>query len=56
MGTMFIKTRRKTKTEMVEPSGRGLKEMKMRNRTERRCKDRGLWNEIVKQAKTHPGL
>jgi hypothetical protein len=26
MGTMFIKTRRKTKTEMVGPSGRGLKE------------------------------
>jgi hypothetical protein len=26
MGTMFIKTRRKTKTAMVEPSGRGLKE------------------------------
>jgi hypothetical protein len=26
MGTMLIKTRRKTKTEMVEPSGRGLKE------------------------------
>jgi hypothetical protein len=26
MGTMFIKTRRKTKTEMVEPSGRELKE------------------------------
>jgi hypothetical protein len=26
MGTMFIKTRRKPKTEMVEPSGRGLKE------------------------------
>jgi hypothetical protein len=26
MGTMFIKTRRKTKTEMVESSERGLKE------------------------------
>jgi hypothetical protein len=26
METMFIKTRRKIKTEMVEPSGRGLKE------------------------------
>jgi hypothetical protein len=26
MGTMFIKTRRKTKTEMVGPSGIGLKE------------------------------
>jgi hypothetical protein len=26
MGTMFIKTRRKTETEKVGPSGRGLKE------------------------------
>jgi hypothetical protein len=26
MATMFIKTSRKTKAEMVEPSGRGLKE------------------------------
>jgi hypothetical protein len=26
MGTMFIETRRKTETEMVGPSGRGLKE------------------------------
>jgi hypothetical protein len=26
MGTMFIKTHRKTKTEMVGPSGRGFKE------------------------------
>jgi hypothetical protein len=26
MGTMLIKTRRKTKTEMVGPSGSGLKE------------------------------
>jgi hypothetical protein len=26
MGTMFIETRRKTKTEMVRPSGRGLNE------------------------------
>jgi hypothetical protein len=26
MGTTLIKSRRKTNTEMVEPSGRGLKE------------------------------
>jgi hypothetical protein len=26
MGTILIKTRRKTKNEMVGPSGRGLKE------------------------------
>jgi hypothetical protein len=26
MGTVFIKTRRKTKTEVVGPGGRGLKE------------------------------
>jgi transposase len=32
-----------------------LKKMKVRNLREK-CKDRRLWNEIVKQAKTHPGL
>jgi hypothetical protein len=55
MGTMLIGTRRKTETEVVGPSGRDLKKMKVRNWKEK-CKDRRLWNEIVKQAKTHPGL
>jgi hypothetical protein len=32
-----------------------LKEMKVRN-WRGKCKDRRLWNEIVKQAKTHRGL
>jgi len=32
-----------------------LKEMNVRNWREK-CKDRGLWNEIIKQAKTHQGL
>jgi hypothetical protein len=32
-----------------------LKEMKVRNWREM-CKDRRLWNEIVKQDKTHQGL
>jgi hypothetical protein len=32
-----------------------LKKMKVRNWREK-CKDRRLWNEIVKQAKTHRGL
>ena len=32
-----------------------LKKMKVRNWREK-CKDRRLWNEIVKQAKNHPGL
>jgi hypothetical protein len=32
-----------------------LMRMKVRNRREK-CKDRRLWNEIVKQAKTHQGL
>jgi hypothetical protein len=32
-----------------------LKKMKVRNWREK-CKDRRMWNEIVKQAKTHPGL
>jgi len=33
----------------------GLKKMKVRNRREK-CKDGRLWNEIVKQAKTHQEL
>jgi hypothetical protein len=32
-----------------------LKKMKVRNWREK-CEDRRLWKEIVKQAKTHPGL
>jgi hypothetical protein len=32
-----------------------LMKMKVRNWREK-CKDRRLWNEIVKQAQTHPGL
>jgi hypothetical protein len=32
-----------------------LKKMKVRNWKEK-CKDRRLWNKIVKQPKTHPGL
>ena len=33
----------------------GLNKMKVRNWREK-CKDRRLWNEIIKQAKTHQGL
>jgi len=32
-----------------------LKKMKVRNWREK-CKDRGLWNKIVKQAKNPPGV
>jgi hypothetical protein len=32
-----------------------LKKMKVRNWSEK-CKDRKLWNEIIKQVKTHQGL
>ena len=32
-----------------------LKKMKVRNWREK-CKGKRLWNEIVKQAKTHQGL
>jgi hypothetical protein len=32
-----------------------LKKMKMRNWREK-CKDRRLWNEFVRRAKTHQGL
>jgi hypothetical protein len=45
---------------MVGPSGRGLKEDESakleREREREMCKDRRLWNEISKKAKTHPGL
>ena len=34
-----------------------LKNMKVRNwRQREKCKDRRLWNKIVKQAKSHQGL
>jgi len=39
----------------LEQEEEDLKKMKVRNWREK-CKDRGLWNEIVKQAKTHRGL
>jgi hypothetical protein len=39
----------------LDQVGEDLKKMKVRNWREE-CKDRRLWNEIVKQAKTHPGL
>ena len=55
MGTMFINTSMKTKTEMAGQVKEDLKKMKVRNWREK-GKDRGLWNEIVKQAKTHQGL
>ena len=64
MGTMFIKTSRKTKTEMARTSRRGFKgdesekleREREREREREKCKDRRLWNETVKQAKTHQGL
>jgi hypothetical protein len=56
MGTLFIKTSRKTKTEMDRPSGRGFKEDENEKLEREKCKDRRLWNEIVKQTKTHQGL
>jgi len=39
----------------LDQVGGDLKKMKVRNWREK-CKDRRLWNEIVKQAKTHKGL
>ena len=56
MGTMFIKTSRKTKTEMARTRRRGFKEDESEKLEREKCKDRRLWNEIVKQAKTHQGL
>jgi hypothetical protein len=43
----------KTKTEMDRPSGRGFKEDKSEKLVREVYR---LWNEIVKQAKTHQGL
>jgi len=56
MRTMFIKTSWKTKTEMARTSRRRFKEDEIEKLDREKCKDRGLWNEIVKQAKTHEGL
>jgi hypothetical protein len=55
MGTLFIKTSRKTKTEMVGTSRRRFKKNES-EKLEKECKDRRWWNEIIKQAKTHQGL
>ena len=39
----------------LDQVGENLKKMKVRNWREK-SKDRRVWNEIVKQAKTHQGL
>jgi len=52
---MFIKTSRKTKTEMAR-TGRRRSKKDESEKLERRCKDRRWWNEIVEQAKTHREL
>jgi hypothetical protein len=39
----------------IKQAEEDLKKMKVRNWREK-CKDRRLWGEIVKQAKTHQGL
>ena len=39
----------------LDQVGEDLKKMKVRNWREK-CKDRRLWNKILKQAKTHQGL
>ena len=58
MGTMFINTSRKTKTEMARTGRRRFKEDESEKleRDREKCKDKRLWNEILKQAKTHQGL
>jgi hypothetical protein len=52
---ILYSVRRKTKIEMVGTSRRGFKKMKVRS-WRKKCGDRRLWNEIIKQAKTHQGL
>jgi len=56
METTLIMTSRKTKTEMAWQSRRGFKEDESEKLEREKCKVRRLWNEIVKQAKTHQGL
>ena len=56
MGTMFMETSKKTKAEIARISRRRFKEDESEKLEREKCKDRGLWNEIVKQAKTHQWL
>ena len=42
--------------DQVEEDLKKIKERNWREREREKCKDRRLWNEIVKQAKTHQGL
>ena len=45
----------KPRLRWLDQAEEDLKKMKVRNWREK-CKDRRLWNEMVKQAKTHQGL
>jgi hypothetical protein len=45
----------KPRLRRIDRVEENLKKMKVINWREK-CKDRRLWNEIVKQAKTHQGL
>jgi hypothetical protein len=46
---------RKPRLRWLDQVEDDLKKMKVRNWGEK-CKERRLWNEIIKQAKTHQGL
>ena len=45
----------KPRLRWLDQLQKDLKKIKMRNWREK-CKERRLWNEIIKQAKTHQGL
>ena len=55
MGTISSRQMGRPRLRWLDQEEEDFKKMKVRNWTEK-CKNRRLWKEIVKQAKTHQGL
>jgi hypothetical protein len=53
--TLLSRSVGKPRLRWIDQVEEDLKKMKLRNWREK-CKNRRLWNEIIKQAKTHQGL